>query len=188
MLSFSTHPVRRFLLAGYSLIETMVVLAVVAVMAAVAAPSLAQMVSNPPGRGAAELLREDLVFARSEAVSRRANVFLLVSRGANWCYAVSADPACGCTGTCANPAQIIKVVRGSEFKGVSLTAASFAGSQCGTTKCVRFEPNHGTATGSNGTVVFESGSGASYKVIVAPLGRVRTCSNGGDAASGMPDC
>lgn len=183
---FSRSMVRQD--GGFSLSESMMVVAVLAVLAITAMPAMLDLVGHSRGRGAADLLRGDLQFARSEAISRRVHVYLLFSRGTQWCYAVSTDPACGCIGVCGNPDSVIKVVQSTDFKNVSVPSASFAGTFCGATECVRFEPMRGTAVGSVGTVVFQNDSGARYKVIVSTLGRVRTCRDSGDSGAGLPSC
>ena len=70
---------------GMTLVELMVVLAVVAVSATLAAPNLAQFVANYRVRAAAESMLNGLNFARTEALRRNTAVsFTLTPGGSGW--------------------------------------------------------------------------------------------------------
>lgn len=55
---------------GFTAIELMVVVSIIAVLAALAGPSFAQMIESWRVRDATESLRSTLLFARSEAIKR----------------------------------------------------------------------------------------------------------------------
>jgi type IV fimbrial biogenesis protein FimT len=174
---------------GFSLVEALLVVLIVAVLAGLAVPGFADMAARQRLRGAADNLRGDLQFARSEAIKRRAYVFVVFSTGTQWCYAVTLDPTCGCATACASPDSLLRQIHSSEAaKGVELLTASFAGSYCGSQECVRFEAFHGNAMGSNGTATFRGADGSKYKVIVASIGRARVCRFAGDPAGFLPAC
>jgi type IV fimbrial biogenesis protein FimT len=59
---------------GFTLVEMMVTIAIVAILAAVAVPDLSTFVENRQVRAAAEQLRDMLVLARQEALKRNAPV------------------------------------------------------------------------------------------------------------------
>lgn len=61
---------------GFTAIELMVVIAIVAVLAALAAPSFNSLIERWQVRQAAEDLRSTIYFARSEAIKRGGNVSL----------------------------------------------------------------------------------------------------------------
>jgi type IV fimbrial biogenesis protein FimT len=71
---------------GFTLLELMTVLAVVAILGAVAAPSFRQFIDNQRLRNASFDLVTDLLLARSEAVSRQRTVVLSPSgtNGGAW--------------------------------------------------------------------------------------------------------
>jgi type IV fimbrial biogenesis protein FimT len=70
---------------GVTLVELMVVLAVVAVGATLAAPGMAQVIANYRVRAAAESILGGLNFARTEALRRNTPVsFTLAASGSGW--------------------------------------------------------------------------------------------------------
>jgi len=70
---------QRFLLNGFSLVELMVVVAIVAILAAVAAPSFSVMLRNNRLAAASSALQVSLSLARSEAVKRGSNARVTVA-------------------------------------------------------------------------------------------------------------
>lgn len=80
---------------GFTLVELMTVIAIVAVLAATAAPSFRQLIATQRIRGAASALTESLWVARAEALKRNADVGFLFAGAANdWSVP---DPAGGNT-------------------------------------------------------------------------------------------
>jgi type IV fimbrial biogenesis protein FimT len=69
--------------AGFTLVEMLVTLAVVAVLAVVAFPSMRVLVLTQPVRAGASALQGALFFARSEAIKRATNVDV-VPTGGDW--------------------------------------------------------------------------------------------------------
>ncbi len=71
--------------SGVTLVELVVVLAIVAVSATLAAPGFSQMIANYRVRGAAESVLNGLNYARAEALRRNSAVtFALTPPGAGW--------------------------------------------------------------------------------------------------------
>lgn len=71
--------------AGFTLIELMVVVSIIAVGAALSAPSFTQMIANYRVRSGAESMMNGLNYARAEAVRRNTAVsFALVTGGSGW--------------------------------------------------------------------------------------------------------
>ena len=69
--------------AGFTIIELMIVLTIVAGLIVIALPSMTEMVQNQKVKGAANELFFDLSFARSEAIKR--NTTVQVNRtGSDW--------------------------------------------------------------------------------------------------------
>jgi type IV fimbrial biogenesis protein FimT len=70
--------------AGFTLIEAMVVVAVLTILATMALPSFLQMLRNSEIRAAAESVANGLQRARAEAVSRNARVQFVLGAGTSW--------------------------------------------------------------------------------------------------------
>jgi prepilin-type N-terminal cleavage/methylation domain-containing protein len=68
---------------GFTVIETMVVVAILAILAAFAAPSMTQLIRTQKVRSIAYDVFADLTYARSEAISRGHNVGI-GSGSTNW--------------------------------------------------------------------------------------------------------
>lgn len=70
--------------AGFTLIEMMVTVAIVALLSAIAAPSFNQMVASQRLKGASSDLFSALMRARSEAIKRNTEVTLAPSTTSQW--------------------------------------------------------------------------------------------------------
>lgn len=76
--------VGRTSMAGFTLLELLITIAVVSIMIGIAVPSFRDMVANQSVRSAAETLHSSIVQARAEAVKRNANVTLRPATGETW--------------------------------------------------------------------------------------------------------
>ena len=80
--------------AGFTLIEMMVVVAVMGIVIAIALPSLRVMIADTQIRSVAESVRNGLQLARTEAVKRNASVRFTLNADNSWqlgCVTVVAD-------------------------------------------------------------------------------------------------
>ena len=164
---------------GITLVESMIVVAVSAVVLGTAAPSFRQMSARHQVEGPATELASNLLFARSEAISRNESVrvtFQTPAAGA--CYVVHTGDAddCVCSGSgpalCSNGAREIKTVLLPASRPV--TVQSNVGSML-------FHPVRGTITPA-GTVKVLGASGYAIHHVVNLMGRVRSCA----PAANMP--
>ena len=69
---------------GFSLIELMIGLAIIAIMMGIAAPSFVTWMQNSQIRNAAESVKSGLQRARAEAVSQNTNVEFVLGLGTSW--------------------------------------------------------------------------------------------------------
>jgi type IV fimbrial biogenesis protein FimT len=159
---------------GFTLIELMVIIAVLGVLVAIALPSFKSTIDRRNLVGAANDIFAGLQYARSEAIKRNQNIeFQFDAAATPWCYGIS-DPGNGCDCN-ASPENCTvdgqqNVVTGDNFRNVSLSATGFD-SQTD----FEFEPRRGSPTregnridGSFGLTV----AGQSRTVVLNALGRV----------------
>ena len=77
-------PSSKFKLQGFSLIELMVGIAVMAILFGIAMPSFKTMLKNTQIRNAAESVTNGLQMARAEAVARNTKVNFVLGTGTSW--------------------------------------------------------------------------------------------------------
>ena len=175
---------------GFTLVELMLTITVLAVLATIGAPTMQEMLARNRLKAAAQALTEDLQWTRSEVIRRNRHLFLTVDSEA-WCYGIAERKDCDCRlrdlsaeracrlSTAGEP--MLKIVSGVDFPGIRIEGTTFTGSPRGT----GFEPRRATARG--GSLTFASGRDAELRVVLSLLGRVRLCSPRG-TVTGFPPC
>lgn len=158
---------------GITLIETCTTLAIAAVLASVAAPSVQTLVDTRRLDGAATELATDIQFTRTAAVARNEPLRLsLKSIAGGSCYVIHSGNAnqcsCGDSGaaTCTGGARPLKTVRLLHADHLSLQ---------GNVASVLFDPLHGTST-PTGTLRVVGMNDRAVHHTINVMGRVRSCS------------
>lgn len=172
---------------GFTLVELLVVIALVAIILALVAPSFTSTLARKRLEGVASELATDIQYARSEAVQR--NVPVGVVFGTN-CYVVyvlgdTGFPATGCASLGAL-ATALKVVQTPE--GISLTppvARAF----------IAFDPVRGMAVDTAGLTdlsgnvnLAHSAGNWQIRATVTKVGRVKLCSPNSTITALATDC
>lgn len=141
---------------GFTIIELMVALVVVAILAVVAAPGFGEYFAAQRVKGAAEELLGDLQFARMESVQKNAQVTVAMSGSG---YTISRG---------ATTVKTVNLGSGTSVSG-------------GSTLQAVFDPVRAMATITNGPSVTLANTGTSrtLRVDVNAMGRVNICSPGG---------
>ena len=158
---------------GITLIEATVVLAVTAIVASSAAPSLQHVIDARRLDGAATQLAADIQFIRSEAVARNEALrlsFHAVAGGS--CYVIHTGAADECSCAVAGPAQCGGNAR--QIRTVTLTAADRVSLQANVGSLL-FDPLHGTSS-PTGTLRVIGANERAIHHVVNIMGRVRSCS------------
>jgi prepilin-type N-terminal cleavage/methylation domain-containing protein len=178
---------RRQSEAGFTLVELMVVVAIVAIIAAFAVPSFNDFAAKNRVKGAAEDIYGLILQAKSETPIRDTNLSVNVNTGANpWCVGFSTTVNCDCTNTtdCTVPVgagatQVLQVVNGTNYDGVTI-AETFAGT--GTT--FRLPRNSASQAG---TISVVSGNWQ-LNIVISTQGRIRVCNPNNNAMTGYDAC
>ena len=80
--------------AGFTLIELMIAVFVLSLMLSIGVPMMFSAAEKRETISAAEEIYSQLQFARSESVSRTAQIFANIVEGGNWAIGISDDPNC----------------------------------------------------------------------------------------------
>ena len=81
---------------GFTAIELMVTVAIVAILAALAGPSFTPLIERWRVRDAAETLTSSLYYARSEAIKRGGNIIIIKNPNSGTCTTAAGDTQWGC--------------------------------------------------------------------------------------------
>lgn len=192
-----TRPARRDLprarARGLTLLELAIVLAVLAILGALALPSMVARLRSERLHSAAQMLAADIAHARHEA-ARRGSALHIEARGqgADWCWAVASQAGCDCrpaagageavaplpstpaVPTAAHAACPLKTVPAREHPGVQL---------------IESHPVSLLADGlaSAGLVAAFAAGEQQLQVHLSRFGRARICDPAGASAK-LPKC
>lgn len=171
---------------GFTLIELLITLAIVAVLAGLALPNMGEYIEQERVRGALINLKQELSYARSEAIKRNAAVFISSSQGVNWCLGVSLSPDCDCAladpdaaDACALPTNGTKALR-------RVTSGDYSGVTMDKAQSFEFDGIRGLPykNGSFSGTIEMSSTSYDGEVVISRIGRVKACG----AVSGMESC
>jgi type IV fimbrial biogenesis protein FimT len=170
--------------AGITLVETMVVTSVLAVLTGLAVPGFDSSIQRRHLEGAATQLETDIHHARMLAVARNAPLRISFESGAGGsCYVIHTGAAnqCACaadgSAVCQGDAMAERVVRFEPGGPVGLKSNS---------RSVLFDPMRGTST-PTATVQLQARNGSAIHQVMNVMGRVRSCSPA-PALSGYRRC
>jgi len=164
--------------SGFTLTELMITVAIIGILASIAVPSFQDMIERNRLKEAVESLKSDLMFARTEAIKRSANVTISRKTGDDgaWCYGLTTNNSCDCS---AAPSTCeIKTVLGSEYMKTNIRSVWVAD--------LTFNFRRG---GSGTSSACFSSTKYTAKVQTSREGRVTICTNNNSTAlSGYAEC
>lgn len=148
--------------SGFSLIELMMVIAIVAILAKLAGPSFRNMMLNNRLAAATNDLLVDLAAARSESARQGKRVTLCISTNGTSCTTGAAwqsgriifvdESTSGTTGTVDSNETVLRVTQPGTRSSVTITASGFTNSSgSATTNYIQYRPSgalNSTATGT----------------------------------------
>jgi type IV fimbrial biogenesis protein FimT len=180
---------RRSFGAGFTMIELMVVIVVMAILVVMAAPSLVNTLAKKRLEGAAAELATDIEYARSEAVHRNAAAGIVFAANCYTIYVLGSTSATNCTtlGTGATQVKTVQVGNGISLNLFPVTPGN---------AFIAFDPVRGMAidaaagaTDLSGYVDVTSSAGNwQVRNLVTRVGRVKTCSPNGTVGLLATDC
>lgn len=118
-----TLPLLKTDCRGFTLVELMIAIVVLAILIAIAVPSFTEQIQRNQMRSATADFITAVAYARSEAVTRAAPVFVRTTSGTDdWSGGWCVTTANNCTGS---PIRVFEDVKGPSVKGASNTVTSF---------------------------------------------------------------
>lgn len=161
---------------GVTLIELMVTIAIVAIIAAMAAPPLIAMRDQHRIRSAAEAVYSHLQFARTESIKQDRNLWVRSVPGTNWCIGISNATGCDC-----NTASSCRFGPAANLVEHNIVSSDFVGISLATTQAnIEINSRRGAVVTAGGTTITLTGAGGyQAQVSTLPMGRVHLCGNMG---------
>lgn len=189
---------------GFTLVELMITIAVLAILISLAAPSLSDTLDKRRIIGAAEAIYSQMQFARSEAIKSGRDIKLSYTSGTTWCSGMREDDGTTCNCTQTNPTnsaacailgdgstRVLKTLSVSNFENISLAVQDVNG-VAATTPRLEFDNVRATLDTGAGDVrrvlVTSTQSARTIRVDVNLIGRVSMCSPSANYVAGYPTC
>lgn len=165
----------RYSKSGFTFIEIIVTLFVIAILATASIPLVRHLLIENRIKAAAENFAQYARFARSEAISRQQDIYMVFQTGAGWCYGIHTSASCTCspTNTCSLGSET-----STGYTGVSISTSSLSSNNF-YFDSIRALPSQSPE------ITFQVGT-KSITVKISRLGQVALCAT--NISSGYPTC
>lgn len=179
---------------GFTLLELMIVVAIIGILASVALPNMSQYMDNRRVVGAAEEIMQFLTSARSEAIARskQVEVRIVADGTSTWAVGMEQEPAVGdpdCDPTVAVPTAAdacVLSVSGADILRRIISTDHPNTNVATTAGTINFDPVRGTANVA--TITITNAAGSQLRVITSLTGRVRICRPNASGKRGYSAC
>lgn len=161
---------------GFSLLELLVAIAIIAIIAVLGAPSIRDMATRLALQGAIDATYFKLQVARSHAIRTSSDITVDVRNGGtSWCIGVSDGGSCNCSvaNSCAVDG-VEDVIKSTDFSDVQMQNQVFGGASE-----IVFDGIRGLSIGSAGSLELTDGTDVT-RVVLSNVGRVSLCNVSGD--------
>lgn len=170
---------------GFNLIEMMVVVAVIAILLALAAPSFGKMVQNTKIRTVAEVLQNGMRLAKNEAVRRSRRVTFTLTNAPGF----APPPSTAGKSWSIQTEPLIEGEVGEFIQSASLGGASASVSVTASTATLTFNSVGRLTTDGTNTFDIVNGSGdRPLRVVVSQSGQIRMCDPAQTLATSTTGC
>lgn len=161
--------------SGFTLVELMVTIAILAILAAVAVPQFNSFIDRQRLLGGVESVIDQIQLARTEAVKRSGDVVVTINSGANW-FVGTSTAATACTGA----SDCLRSVSSSTCRNCSMVSTSSTN--------IRYTRRGLPDPVATVTIVMQSSLGRQVRITVSPLGMVSSCTPAAAPISGYVAC
>lgn len=165
----------RYSKNGFTLIEFITTLLIVGILALASISVVRHLLVESKIKSAAETFAQSAKFARSEAISRQQDIYLILQTGSNWCYGIHTSNSCSCSpsNTCSLGSETY-----TSYSGVEVSSSGLSGNNF-------YFDNTRALPSQSPQITFQIGS-KSIVVKINRLGQVALCAN--NIAGGYPSC
>ena len=160
---------------GMSIIEVIIAIVILLILALLITPSFVTYFNQNRLKGAAEVLYDNILLGRTNAIKQATTVTLTFVTGASWCYGLSSGAiACSCGSAASATNCNLGITSNTDYPNTSLAISGFTSSAI-TFDAIRAAVASGSTVGS-ATITSTTGT-ESITVAINALGTSSICSS-----------